>query len=84
MSNCRLIVRVSLASSQVRNFAVKLLLGSDSSFKGEYLQYNLGKYLLSAAEAEAEIMTSSSGSAGSLWSCRFKIHVLHQLVSAHS
>jgi hypothetical protein len=33
-------------TAQVRNFAVKLLLGSDQSFRGEYLQYNLGKPVL--------------------------------------
>jgi hypothetical protein len=29
---------------QVRNFAVKLLTGSDPSFRGEYMQYNLGAW----------------------------------------
>ncbi len=27
---------------QVRSFAVKLLTGKDASFRGEYMQYNLG------------------------------------------
>jgi hypothetical protein len=37
-------------TAQVRNFAVKLLLGSDQSFRGEYLQYNLGKPVLGICE----------------------------------
>ena len=28
---------------QVRNFAVKLLTRSDTSFRGEYLEYSLGR-----------------------------------------